>query len=249
MQGDLAILTPERAILTYRLASIGSRAQAHVIDVLVVLAGTLAIAYGVVLGGSFIDPELAAGAAMFLSFVLPILYFVLSEGLANGQTLGKRIVGLRVRMADGTPIGLEGAILRNLLRPADMLPGPYLVGLASIFLSERAQRLGDLAAGTVVITEREEGTRYAVAPHGVGIHPLESHVGPLRGLSMNEYAALRRLADRYYELPPEAQAHLIATIYRPVASRLTLPPPPPGETEIRMVEAIVMGFGRQRGLL
>jgi hypothetical protein len=71
----------------------------------------------------------------------------------------------------------------------------------------------------------------------------------MRGLSMNEYAALRRLADRYYELPPEAQARLIATIYRPVASRLALPPPPPGETEIRMVEAMVMAFGRQKGLL
>lgn len=249
MQGDLAILTPERAVLTYRLASVGSRAQAHMIDVLLVLAGVLVVRFAVVGLGSFLDPALATGAAMFLTFVLPILYFVLGEGLFNGQTVGKRVLGLRVRMADGTPVGLEGAILRNLLRPADLLPGPYLIGLASIFLSSRAQRLGDLAAGTVVITEGEEGPCYAVAPHGVGIHPLEEQIGSLRGLSMDEYAALRRLADRYYELPQEAQVRLTATVYRPVAGRLGIPPPPSGETEIRMVEAVVMAFGRQNGLL
>lgn len=248
MQGDLEILTPERAVLSYRLAGVGSRALAQLLDLVIVAAVLILLGLGAGFLG-LIDQEIATGLYLLLAFVLPVLYFVLSEGLGNGQTIGKRTQGIRVRMADGTPIGLEAAILRNLLRPADMLPGPYLVGLASIFLSERAQRLGDLVAGTVVVSERLEAPRYAVAPHGVGIHPLENHVGTLRGLTSSEYTALRRLADRFYELPPEAQARLLSTVYHPVAQRLGVPDPPQGETEIRMVEAIVMAHGRRKGLL
>lgn len=249
MQGDLSILTPERTVLSYRLAGMGSRALAHLLDIIFVgiaLMLTLFVTFGV---AALLDTAIATGVTMFLWFIIPILYFILFEGLSNGQTPGKKILGIRVRMADGTPLGLEGAIFRNLLRPADLLPGPYLVGLASIFLSARAQRLGDLVAGTIVVTERQEPVKYAVAPHGVGIHPLENFVGPLRGLTDPEYAALRRLADRFYELPAEAQRDLIQRIYRPIASRLALPPPPPGETDIRMVEAIVMAHGRKKGLL
>ena len=249
MQGDLEILTPERAVLEYRLAGVGSRASAHVIDILVVVVAMIVLSIGVNFTIGRGDPALGTGLLMFLGFLLPILYFVLFEALGNGQTLGKRSLGIRVRMADGTPIGLEAAILRNLLRPADLMPGPYLVGLAAIFLTARAQRLGDLAAGTVVVSERQEAPKYAVAPHGVGLHPLEANVGSLRGLSPNEYAAFRRLADRFYELPPDAQNRLLGTVYRPVAQRLGIPAPPQGETEIRMVEAIVMAYGRRKGLL
>ena len=228
MQGDLEILTPERAVLGYRLAGVGSRALAHLMDIVIVAASMILIWIVVFAAVGAVDRAVATGLLMFLTFLLPILYFVLSEGLGNGQTLGKRTLGIRVRMADGTPVGFEAAVLRNLLRPADMLPPPYLVGLASIFLSDRAQRLGDLVAGTVVISERQEAPRYAVAPHGVGTHPLEHAVGSLRGLTMPEYAALRRLADRFYELPPDAQAHLIGTIYRPIAIRIGIPHPPKG---------------------
>ena len=249
MEGDLEILTPERAVLAYRLAGVGSRALAQLLDVLIVAVAMLAVELGVTFGLGRIDPAIATGVGLFLLFLLPILYFVLLEGLWNGQTLGKRALGVRVRMADGTPVGLEAAIARNLLRPADMLPPPYLIGLAAIFLSPKAQRLGDLVANTVVVSERQEPPRYAVAPHGVGLHPLESFVGPLRGLTGAEYGALRRLADRFYELPPEAQARLLGTVYRPVAQRLGVPDPPPGETEIRMAEAIVMAHGRRKGLL
>ena len=248
MQGDLEILTPERAVLTYRLAGVGSRALAQLLDILILVGTMLLLGFGLSFL-AFVDAAISTGLFMFLLFLLPILYFVLSEGLGNGQTIGKRTLGIRVRMADGTPVGLEGAILRNLLRPADLLPGPYLVGLASIFLSARAQRLGDHVAGTVVVTERLEGNRYAVAPHGAGFHPLEAHVGPLRGLTTGEYTALRRLADRFYELPPEAQKRLLGTVYRPIAGRLGVPDPPAGETEIRMAEAIVMAYGRRKGLL
>ena len=249
MQGDLEILTPERAVLGFRLAGIGARALAHLLDVLIVGAGIVLISIGAGAAFGSLDGALAVGVAVFSIFAWAVLYFVLSEGLWNGQTIGKRTLGIRVRMADGTPLGMEAAILRNLMRPADVLPGPYLVGLGSIFLSARAQRLGDLVAGTVVITERQEAPRYAVAPHGVGTHPLESFIPPLRGLTMPEYAALRRLADRFYELPPDAQRRLLGTVYRPLAARLGIPDPPPGETEIRMVEAIVMAHGRQKGLL
>lgn len=248
MQGDLAVVTPERAVLGYRLAGVGSRTLAQIIDCVIIYIALilLAILFHFL---AFFDAALAGGLLSLLAFAFALLYFVLLEGLMNGQTIGKRALGIRVRMADGTPIGLEAAILRNFLRPADLLPGFYLIGLVTMFLSSRAQRLGDLAAGTVVVSERREASRYAVAPHGVGVHPLEQFVGPLRGLTMAEYSALRRLADRYYELPEEAQRDLILRVYRPIADRRAIPAPPPGETEIRMVEATVMAHGRRKGLL
>ena len=81
-------------------------------------------------------------------------YFAVFEVAWNGQTPGKRIIGLRVMHVSGRPINGFEAILRNVLRIADQMPGIYAIGIVSVFLTERSQRLGDLAAGTVVVHER-----------------------------------------------------------------------------------------------
>ena len=76
------------------------------------------------------------------------------EAFWNGQTPGKRLVGLRVLSVTGRPVHVGEAILRNLLRVVDSLPGVYAVGIVSVLASSRSQRLGDLAAGTVVVHEK-----------------------------------------------------------------------------------------------
>jgi hypothetical protein len=76
------------------------------------------------------------------------------EAAWNGQTPGKRVIGLRVISVTGRPISVFEAILRNVVRIADQLPGIYAIGIISVFVTERHQRLGDLAAGTVVVHER-----------------------------------------------------------------------------------------------
>ena len=78
-------------------------------------------------------------------------YFMISEQLTGGRSIGKRLVGLRVIGQDGLPLTPRASLVRNLLRAVDVLPGSYVVGLVAIVASPKGQRLGDLAAGTIVV--------------------------------------------------------------------------------------------------
>lgn len=253
MAQEYALLSPEKAVLQYRLAGIGSRASAHLLDLMIVLSALVLLALGFLLIsatsqiGPLIKPFL--GAIMAIIFTLgPIFYFVLFEGFWNGQTLGKKAMGLRVRMVDGTPITLAAAFARNVVRFGDFFPALYLVGLVAMFTNPRSQRLGDIIAGTVVLVERRGPPKFTPAPHSVSTHPLEPYVGDLRGMTPEEYAALRRMCDRFPELSRNIQDKMLAEVWLPIARRRAVP-------EIRNVhplyvaEAVVMKYGRDHGLL
>ena len=248
MDQDLTILSPEKTILTYRLAGLGSRIGAHLIDLIVIIVALLGISFGITLVLAAIDPYIAQGTDLFLMFALPFAYFIFLEGLWNGQTLGKRAFGIRVRMADGTPVNFLAALGRNLMRPADMIPGVYFVGFLAIFTNQRSQRLGDLIANTVVCYEKRAPMVTAVAPHVVGLHPLEDHVGDLRGMTQEEYYALRRFCDRFPELTTETQNRLLTDLWSPISLRRSVPSLP-NVHPIYLAEAVVMKYGRQHGLL
>jgi hypothetical protein len=87
-----------------------------------------------------------------------------------------------------------------------------------------------------------------MAPHSVGFHPLEQYVGDLRGMTVQEYNALRRFADRFPELPPHVQSKLIAEVWAPLAERRQVPTLP-NVHPIYLAEAVVMKYGREHGLL
>ena len=97
---------------------------------------------------------LVVGIYLILELVLTSAYFIFFETLLAGRTLGKRLTGLRVVSDTGGLIGWRASLIRNLLRAVDSLPSGYFVGLVALMLSPRSQRLGDLAAGTLVIRER-----------------------------------------------------------------------------------------------
>lgn len=163
----LIIETPERVQLAFALASIGNRFLAAIIDhfiqfmVLIslsVIGRIILSGYGINADGIF-DSELAKWAYAVLiiaSFIVFTTYFVLFEWFWNGQTPGKRWLKLRVIREDGRPITFWEALARNLLRLFDMFPGLYSIGLITIFMSNRDQRIGDFFAGTVVIRERTD---------------------------------------------------------------------------------------------
>ncbi len=90
-------------------------------------------------------------ALMLLGYFAELLYFVFWEVVSGGSSLGKMIVGLRVVRLDGLKIDARASWIRNLMRLADVLPSSYVVGLVSMVMSPRGQRLGDLAAGTLVV--------------------------------------------------------------------------------------------------
>ncbi len=152
---DLVVATPERVAFRFETAGLGSRFAAQVIDLLVlwgVLLALGAVAFGVAV--LLEQPTVAALAVLVAGFATFWGYWILQEALWSGQTLGKRVMHLRVVDARGGPVSAGQAVVRNLLRIIDFLPVYYAVGTATIFISSRNQRLGDLAAGTVVVRER-----------------------------------------------------------------------------------------------
>ena len=158
----LTIDTPEQIALEFPLAGVGSRFLAIAFDTLlqggaliaIVLTG-LAVRAVSGLSAPLGGLGLWGIAILFaIGFVVYSGYFAIFEAVWAGQTPGKRLVGLRVIDVSGRPLTVYAAIVRNLLRLIDQLPGMYAVGILSILITTRQQRVGDLAAGTVVVHER-----------------------------------------------------------------------------------------------
>lgn len=241
------MLSPEKAILDFRLAGIGSRILAHLLDLVLIFA-TIMIVSIMAQVMSMADEGIGTFIILMSSFLIPFLYFILFEWLWNGQTIGKKALGIRVMMEDGTPITFPAALGRNLLRPADFLPVMYFAGIVTIFTNPRSQRLGDLVAKTVVAHHRRVDVIETLAPHALTVHPFESHVGDLRGMSLEEYDALRRLCDRFPDLSPDIQVKLLQEVWEPIARRRKIEPVK-NVHPLYLAEATVMKFGRERGLI
>jgi len=150
---------PEDVRLSFRLAGPGPRALAYVVD----LALRAILFLGFLIAVSlvrFVDlGGLSWGLLLVLVFFMEWGYGWLFEGFWNGQTPGKRAFGLRVVREDGHTAGVYEAMVRNLLRAADVLPAFYAVGLVTMSVTSRFQRLGDLMAGTMVVHESRETLR------------------------------------------------------------------------------------------
>ena len=248
MEHELTILSPEKTIITYPLASIGRRMLAHFIDWMAIVA--LWIMEGLILGklSGHVDEAFLLGLTLFTYISTPFFYFIFSEGLWNGRTVGKLSCGLRVRMADGTPIKFSASVGRNLIRAGDFFPVLYFTGVLAIFTTPRAQRLGDLIANTVVIRDAKAVPRFAPAPHKAGVHPFEPYIGDLRGMTDEEYIVLKRFCDRFPELAPNIQQRLVDEIWVPFAAQKHIAPIP-NVHPLYLAEATVMKYGRMRGLL
>jgi uncharacterized RDD family membrane protein YckC len=159
---QLSIETPELVAIDMPVAGIGSRFVALLVDYLIWLVTIIAIIFLI----SLVDPSLSTFSklgekwAVALFILVPFLlywgYFTLFEAFWNGRTPGKRLAKIRVIQRSGRGIGLFESMTRNFLRIVDQFPLVYAVGVVSIFLTRQHQRLGDLAAGTLVVHEREE---------------------------------------------------------------------------------------------
>jgi uncharacterized RDD family membrane protein YckC len=156
------ISTPEGVDVELTLAGIGSRFIAALLDFLIQSAVLLAAA--LLLGVTGSDRDGVAVAIFTIIFFLVFFgYDVLFEVRSRGRTPGKRWTGLRVVRTGGQPITFVPSCVRNVMRLVDMLPAPplYAVGMTSIFFTRQNQRLGDLAAGTMIVRERPGGLHAA----------------------------------------------------------------------------------------
>lgn len=154
-QDRLVIATPEGVELALDLAGLGSRFTAGVID----LAIKAVIVIAVVLAALPLSGLAATLALTILPLLVYVGYDVLFETLGSGRTPGKRATGLRVLSADGGPEDGVSSLIRNVLRLIDGLPLSYVPGIVSILVTKKNQRVGDLAAGTIVVRERQGGRR------------------------------------------------------------------------------------------
>jgi uncharacterized RDD family membrane protein YckC len=161
---QLSIETPELVAIDMPVAGIGSRFVALFIDYLIWAVAIIAF----ILFVAFVDPSLShfsklgekweTAISIFVPFVLYWGYFTLFEAFWNGRTPGKKLAKIRVIQRSGRGIGLFESMTRNFLRIVDQFPFCYAVGAVCIFLTKQHQRLGDLAAGTLVVHEREHLT-------------------------------------------------------------------------------------------
>jgi uncharacterized RDD family membrane protein YckC len=211
---DLVVATPERVAFRFETAGLGSRFAAQLVDLLVLSAMGLALGLvGLGIAALTGRPDLAVLGLSIAGFAGFWAYWILPEALWSGQTFGKRLLHLRVIDARGGPVSAGQAIVRNLLRIVDFLPMSYAAGTVAIFASARNQRLGDLAAGTVVVRERM-GVRLqdlgAESPPGPGPGPPGRPGGVLPPLRLEP--GLRRFVQAYAQrrptLPLERRAEL-----------------------------------------
>jgi len=164
-QSSLTIETPEGVEFSYEIAMPVTRALAWAVD-----AAAIAVLSGIVSkvgqGIGSVSADFAGAFSVILYFVISVGYGIVLEWRWRGQTLGKRVMGLRVVDAQGLRLQLPQIALRNFLRFVDALPLLYLVGGIAALVTRKGQRLGDLAANTIVARERpwEEPDVEQVAP-------------------------------------------------------------------------------------
>jgi uncharacterized RDD family membrane protein YckC len=223
LQEEYTIDTPENVSFGYEIAGIGSRFLSGLIDsVFLVLAITFlnivlaallewanADQVAATLIGEETDVTWVAGLILaiytLINFILIWGYFVIFELAWNGQTPGKRWAKLRVVRVNGNPAGFLDVVIRNLVRMVDFLPVGYGLGLTVMFFNQQARRLGDFAAGTIVIKERAGLALDTLGDNGrraLFVTPTPEQ----QAVWQQRFPALRRLSASDYDLIRDALA-------------------------------------------
>ncbi len=187
--------TPEGVELQMKIAGPVVRALAWIIDFLIRIV--------VYIGLATILPtlgDLGVGLLLIAIFLLEWFYPIVFEMYYDGATPGKRVMGIKALHDNAQPMTWSGSLIRNLLRPVDFLPFFYGVGLVSILFNREFKRLGDLAAGTIVVYDDEklkavELPQVAPLPLPIPLNLIEQH-------------AIIHFAERAYTLSPERQIEL-----------------------------------------
>ena len=204
----LAIETPENVRLEHEVAGLGSRAAAAVIDQ--TLIGVLFLALAILRGVTGVGGSWTGALAILAMFGLWYGYFIFFEALRDGQTPGKRMMGIRVVMVTGHPVSPGAAVIRNLLRTADFLPPPYLLGAILVALHPRARRLGDLAGGTVVVRDHPQLVARPQAAPVITHSPSPALATPR--LTDADFQLLGATLARLPDLAPDASQRLLSAL-------------------------------------
>lgn len=227
----LAIDTPEQIRLEYLIAGVGSRFLAIAIDTLIQIGVGIALALVLLALGFSLRRVLGnqgtlwlGAGAIFLVFLLNYGYFLIFEWWWNGQTPGKRAIGIRAIKESGRPLNAVEIIGRNLMRIVDQLPFFYAVGVLSALLNSKSKRLGDFVAGSIIVREKpiQTGARSweEAVPSG---NTAQSFLGASQ-LGPQDYALVEAFLSRRSDLDLGVRHKMAREILNRLEQKLQLSP-------------------------
>ncbi|MDZ7815778.1 MAG: RDD family protein [Planctomycetota bacterium] len=227
----LQVQTPEKVTVSFRLAGLARRMLAFGIDLMLIIALDIVVMLAV--GAASIFATLSTVMAILAFFVIHNGYFIITEYLGKGQSPGKKILKIRVKRCNGTQVGFYEIFLRNILRFVDkqpaiyiMGPGLYLVGMITVVLHPHSRRLGDIAAGTVVVHEADIRLDTKQLSFSQKDNPFAGNVALANRLrrtaGLDERNAIFELCIRNDELENSAKAPLFEQYARYCSKRFEL---------------------------
>ena len=226
MDRTLEVRTPESIAFSYELAGLGSRFLAVSIDVTIQMLVMLGILWGLIYAGTHgeaarhvseptkIETNLAIAFIITIVFMVFFGYFILFEAFWNGQTPGKKIMGLRVVRDGGYPADFASVAIRNLIRVGEFFAGLYAISAVATVISPENKRLGDMAAGTIVVRDARAAKLAELLEESAG----ES--GPLM-LSPQERALIDQFVARRAGMAPRSRAIMASQIAARVRARVS----------------------------
>ena len=252
---QLRIDTPEQVALELPVAGIGSRFLAIAIDTLLQAALAFLVVAVVLLSGAGLSlvslvpaswRSVAPAIVVIGLFSIYWGYFAVFEIVWRGQTPGKRAAKIRVIRDTGRPIDAWASLIRNLLRAVDVLPGMYGVGLIAMMLNRHSRRLGDLAAGTVVVHDR--GPEQLVTPWSpAATTPTIAHPDAAR-MTDAEIVLIETYLARRFDYDTAARDNAARQIIARIARTTGLVPDPgqPLDEFLESIAAQARDAGRYR---
>lgn len=228
-QDASAVVTPEAVTLGFTDATVGTRGIAALLDFVILVVVLLGLQLAAIFGAAVLGAQdwMAATTALVLAFLLMFGYPIGFETLWRGRTPGKAALGLRVLTVEGAPIGFRHAVVRAAVGLVELRATLGALALVVSVLSRRGQRLGDHAAGTVVV--REGSRRRRVEPLDLrvpaGYEGYAAAIDPA-GAAPQDYDAARSFLQRRDDLDPQARAAIAAQLATRIAGRLGLGPDP-----------------------
>ena len=224
----IGVITPEAVEFTFDLSGLASRVFALLIDIII---QALAVVIAIIVLGFFAIPVTIGNGANLGMIVLLIAvflfnwgYFIFFELMWNGRSPGKKLMGCRVIRDGGLPVNFTASFIRNLIRPVDYFLSALMIGFFIVFASPTYKRLGDMAAGTLVIVERRMTLVELLTDRRVGaFRPSQPPLGlfskaDVSKLTATQLNTIRRFLDRRYDLTREKRAKLGSELFAKVAA-------------------------------
>lgn len=227
------IVTPEAVLLEFETAGVGSRTAGELIDVAIQIVALVAVA----LAADAVGGTASRIAVLVLTLLILVGYPVAFESLWRGRTPGKAALGLRVVTVEGGPEQFRHAALRAILGLIELWAFVGTLAVVTVIFSRRDQRIGDHAAGTIVLRERAATSTTSMPVAFAVPHGYEGYVASLdvSALTAEQYGLIRTFLLRVLDLTGAARASLAATLGNDAAAQVRHQPPAGLDAELFLV--------------